>query len=73
AKVAGIDHVGIGSDFDGVSGLLPAGMNQVTDLPKIVDGLLARGYSEQAIKQILGGNMMRVMEQVFDRRTVPTP
>jgi len=73
AKVAGIDHVGIGSDFDGVSGLLPAGMNQVTDLPRIVDGLLARGYSEQAIKQILGGNMMRVMEQVFDRRTAPMP
>ena len=48
-------------------------MNQVTDLPKIVDGLLARGYSEQAIKQILGGNMMRVMEQVFDRRTAPMP
>jgi membrane dipeptidase len=73
AKVAGIDHVGLGSDFDGVSGLLPAGMNQVTDLPRIVDGLLARGYSEQAVKQILGGNMLRVMEQVFDRRTAPTP
>ncbi len=73
AKVAGIDHVGLGSDFDGVSGLLPAGMNQVTDLHRIVDGLLARGYSEQAVKQILGGNMMRVMEQVFDRRTAPAP
>ena len=67
AKVAGIDHVGIGSDFDGVSGLLPAGMNQVTELPRIVDGLLARGYSEQAVKQILGGNMLRVMAQVFGR------
>ncbi len=72
AKVAGIDHVGLGSDYDGVDGLLPAGMNEVTDLPKIVDGLLARGYDEQAIKKILGGNMMRVTEQVFDRR-VPAP
>jgi membrane dipeptidase len=66
AKVAGVDHVGIGSDFDGVDGLLPADMLDVTYLPHIVQGLLDRGYSEADIRKILGGNMMRVMEQVFD-------
>jgi membrane dipeptidase len=68
AKVAGVDHVGLGSDFDGVSGLLPAGMDDVTRLPLIAQGLLDRGYSATDVKKILGGNMMRVMEQVLDRK-----
>lgn len=66
-RVAGIDHVGIGSDFDGVGGLLPAGMDDVTKLPLIVQGLLERRYSEADIRKILGGNMLRVMERVLDR------
>jgi membrane dipeptidase len=68
ARVAGIDHVGIGSDFDGVSGLLPAGMDDVTRLPLIAHALLDRGYSEQDVRKVLGGNMLRVMDRVLDRR-----
>jgi len=64
AKVAGIDHVGLGSDFDGVSGALPQGMNSVADLPKITQALLDRGYKPEDIKKILGGNVLRVFGQV---------
>ena len=64
AKVAGVEHVGIGSDFDGVSAL-PAGMEDVTRLPRIAQALLDRGYAEADVKKILGGNMMRVMRQVL--------
>ena len=70
ARVAGVDHVGIGSDFDGVSGL-PRDMEDVTRLPRIAEGLLARGWSESDVKKMLGGNMMRVMQQVLDRRVAP--
>ena len=70
ARVAGADHVGIGSDFDGVSGL-PEGMEDVTRLPRIAEGLLARGWSEADVKKMLGGNMMRVMQQMLDRRVAP--
>ena len=66
ARVAGVDHVGIGSDFDGVSGL-PEGMEDVTRLPRIAEALLARGWSEDDVKKMLGGNMMRVMERVLGR------
>jgi membrane dipeptidase len=66
AKVAGVDHVGIGSDFDGVSAL-PQQMADVTDLPRIAQALLDRGYSETDVKKILGGNMMRVMGAVLKR------
>ena len=66
-RVAGIDHVGIGSDFDGVGGLLPQGMDDVTRLPLIVQGLLDRGYSEADVRKVLGGNMLRVMERAIDR------
>jgi membrane dipeptidase len=64
AKVAGIDHVGLGSDFDGVSGALPQGMDSVADLPKITQGLLDRGYSAENIRKILGGNLLRVFREV---------
>lgn len=67
-NVAGIDHVGIGSDFDGVGGLLPAGMDDVTRLPLIAQGLVDRGYSDEDIRKVLGGNMIRVMERVLDRK-----
>jgi membrane dipeptidase len=64
AKVAGVDHVGLGSDFDGVSGATPQGMDSAADLPKITQGLLDRGYSAEDIKKILGGNILRVFRQV---------
>jgi membrane dipeptidase len=64
AKVAGIDHVGLGSDFDGVSGATPQGINSAADLPKITQALLDRGYSADDIKKILGGNTLRVFGEV---------
>jgi membrane dipeptidase len=64
AKVAGVDHVGLGSDFDGVSGATPAGMDSAADLPKITQALLDRGYSADDIRKILGGNLMRVFREV---------
>jgi membrane dipeptidase len=60
-KLVGIDHVGIGSDFDGVQ-VVPADLKSVADLPNLTRELLRRGYSESDIDKILGGNMLRVME-----------
>jgi membrane dipeptidase len=62
-KLVGIDHVGIGSDFDGVQ-VVPADLKSVADLPNLTAELLRRGYSENDIDKILGGNMLRVMEEV---------
>jgi membrane dipeptidase len=64
AKVAGIDHVGLGSDFDGVSGATPQGINSAADLPKITQALLDRGYSAEDIHKILGGNTLRAFREV---------
>jgi membrane dipeptidase len=64
AKVAGVDHVGLGSDFDGVSGATPEGIDSASDLPKITQGLLDRGYSADDIHKILGGNTLRVFREV---------
>jgi membrane dipeptidase len=61
-KIGGADHVGLGSDFDGAT--MPIGMEDASRLPKITDALLKKGYSEQDITKILGGNILRVMEQV---------
>ena len=63
-KLAGIDHVGIGSDFDGVQAV-PSDLSSVADLPNLTKELLRRGYSESDIDKILGGNMLRVMEEVI--------
>lgn len=63
AKIAGIDHVGLGSDFDGVSSL-PQGIDSPADLPKITAALLARGYTAADMRKILGGNLLRVFRQV---------
>jgi membrane dipeptidase len=60
AKVAGIDHVGLGSDFDGVSGATPEGIDSAADLPKITQALLDRGYKADDIRKILGANLLRV-------------
>jgi membrane dipeptidase len=64
AKVAGVDHVGLGSDFDGVSGATPQGIDSAADLPKITQALLDRGYSAEDIRKILGENLLRVFRQV---------
>ncbi len=64
AKVAGVDHVGLGSDFDGVMGATPLGIDSAADLPKITQALLDRGYSADDIHKILGGNLLRVFKQV---------
>jgi len=64
AKVAGVDHVGLGSDFDGVSGATPQGMDSAADLPKITQALLDRGYSAEDVHKILGGNVLRVFKEV---------
>ena len=64
AKIAGIDHVGLGSDFDGVSGATPQGIDSAADLPKITQALLDRGYTGSDIHKILGGNVLRVFSQV---------
>ncbi len=61
-KVAGVDHVGLGSDFDGAT--MPLGMDDASQLPKLTDALLKKGYSEQDVEKILGGNLLRVMEAV---------
>ena len=58
-RVAGVDHVGIGTDFDGISAL-PEGIDSAADLPKITAALLARGYSADDLRKVLGGNLMRV-------------
>ena len=63
-KLVGIDHVGVGSDFDGIQ-VVPADLSSVADLPNLTKELLKRGYSETDIDKILGGNMLRVMEEVI--------
>jgi len=61
-RVAGVDHVGLGSDFDGAN--MPYGMEDATKLPNITDALLKKGYSEGDVKKILGENTLRVMAEV---------
>jgi membrane dipeptidase len=61
-KLVGADHVGLGSDFDGA--VMPFGMEDVSHLPQITDALLRKGYSDTDIQKILGGNTLRIMEQV---------
>lgn len=63
-KLLGIDHTGIGSDFDGVSGELPGELKTVADFPNLIAGLQARGYRDAAIRKILGGNLLRVWRTV---------
>jgi membrane dipeptidase len=63
-KVAGVDHVGLGSDFDGVDDMLPEGIEDISKIPNLVRGLMERGFSDDDILKILGGNTLRVMRQV---------
>ena len=62
-RIAGIDHVGIGSDFDGVSGP-PNGLDDVSKMPALIEVLLQRGYAERDVKKILGENYLRVIREV---------
>jgi membrane dipeptidase len=62
-KVAGIDHVGIGTDFDGIP-VPPAGIDSAADLPKITAALMAHGYSAEDMHKLLGGNLLRVFHEV---------
>jgi membrane dipeptidase len=61
-KVAGIDHVGIGSDFDGIDSW-PVGLDDVSDYPRITEELLRRGYSETDVHKVLGGNALRALRE----------
>jgi membrane dipeptidase len=63
-KLAGIDHVGLGSDFEGVGDSLPEGLKDVSGYPNLIDALLAKGYSEGDIEKICGGNLLRVWTEV---------
>jgi membrane dipeptidase len=64
AKVAGVDHVGLGSDFDGVNDQLPEGMEDISKIPNLIEGLRERGFSDADIEKMLGGNTLRVMGEV---------
>ncbi len=63
-QLVGIDHVGIGSDFDGVGDSLPIGLKNVSNYPNLIEGLLNRGYAEADIEKVLSGNLLRVWQQV---------
>jgi membrane dipeptidase len=65
-KIAGIDHVGIGSDFDGVSGSLPVGLEDVSKYPDLIYTLLKRGYTEGDIEKICSKNAFRVWNKVIE-------
>ncbi|MBS7629689.1 membrane dipeptidase, partial [Candidatus Bathyarchaeota archaeon] len=63
-KVAGVDYVGLGSDFDGISST-PAGLEDVSKIPNITRELVDRGYCEEDIRKILGENHLRVFRKMF--------
>lgn len=63
-KLAGIDHVGLGSDFDGVGDTLPIGLKDVSHYPNLIEELLKRGYSDSDIEKICSGNILRVWSEV---------
>lgn len=64
AMVAGVDCIGIGSDFDGMDEVI-SGLRDISDFPLVTEGLLQRGFSEKDVKKILGGNFLRVLKQVL--------
>jgi membrane dipeptidase len=69
AQVAGIDHVGLGSDFDGFP-ILPEGLSSAADLPKITAALVERGYRPEQLNKLLGGNLLRVFAAVQAKATI---
>lgn len=66
-ELVGFDHVGIGSDYDGVGDSLPEGLKDVSSYPVLIDAFMQRGYSEGDIRKMLGGNLMRVWSAVVDQ------
>lgn len=72
-KLLGVDHVGIGSDFDGVDGELPDELRTVADFPVLVAGLQSRGYKDDDIRRILGENLLRVWREVEAAATSSAP
>nr|WP_232496250.1 dipeptidase [Novosphingobium kaempferiae] len=70
AKVAGVDHVGIGSDFDGVGNQLPEGLSDVSTYPTLLAELMRRGWKDQDVAKLAGGNLLRVMEAAERAGTV---
>jgi membrane dipeptidase len=67
AKVAGIDHVGIGTDFDGVGNDVPKGLEDASKMPALAAALRKKGYSEADVEKVMGGNFLRVMKQVIGK------
>ena len=65
-KIAGINHVGLGSDYDGVGDSLPTGLKDVSEYPNLIAELLRRGYSEEDIEKICSGNAFRVWQKTID-------
>lgn len=65
AQLAGVDHVGLGSDWEGVAHV-PRGIDDVTRLPDLTEALVRRGYSDADVEKVLGGNLMRVWQEVLD-------
>jgi len=63
-ELVGVDHVGIGSDFDGVGDSLPFGLKGVDGYPNLIGGFIGRGYSDGEIEKMLGGNLIRVWREV---------
>ena len=63
-SIGGIDHVGIGSDFEGVGDTMPEGLKDAANFPRLIEGMLARGYEEDAIAKVMGRNLMRVWRDV---------
>ena len=71
-KIAGVDAVGLGSDFDGV-GCVPEGLDDVSKWPNLTRALLERGYSASDIRKIYGGNLLRVMHAAENGGRAPRP
>lgn len=63
-NLVGIDYIGLGSDFNGTGGMLPVDLKDVSEYPNLVYELLLRGYTENEIAKILGGNLLRVWKEV---------
>src|SRR5512140_2089879 len=68
AKLVGIDHVGLGSDFDGLGDSLPTGLKDVSQYPNLIAELLKLGYSEEDVKKVCGGNILRVWGEIQGKK-----
>jgi membrane dipeptidase len=72
ARVAGVDHVGLGSDFDGIE-TTPIGLEDVSTYPAITERLLARGWSEEDVRKVLGGNALRALAAAESHARISRP